>query len=194
MLLHEFQKELSRCNEAFGKSNFSEARADMIWSYVKDLSGHQMKRIVDNFIASSRQAPLPQDFLKATYEEKKRTYFGDKAKDAEQQMQEYKINCERCFETGLVFTKDETLPSPLLMRCSCASGAEAFEIDIPQWTPEIGQVFVRQPFPLKHFIPSSNSGDLNLAIEGLADRWSAKKKFSAEFWRHQIEQAKRRTP
>lgn len=95
--------------------------------------------------------------------------------------------CDYCFDTGILFTKEETLPTLVLMRCACSAGVSSLDVGLPQWNYKIGAVYRRQTFPAKDFKPLETDGDIGKSIEILAQEWNAKKKFSEEFWKYQIE-------
>ena len=62
----QFQLQIDRLEDAFGDRAFSEQRKHMIWESVAGLEYKAVIAVVDNFIRSSKYAPLPADFSTAT--------------------------------------------------------------------------------------------------------------------------------
>jgi hypothetical protein len=74
----EFDVQMNRITSTFGDGKmYSRERVEAIWKAVSDLSAHSFARIVDNFIASSRYAPLPKEFQEAAYAERKNAFNRD---------------------------------------------------------------------------------------------------------------------
>jgi hypothetical protein len=71
----EFDVQMNRITATFGEGKvYNRERLALIWKAVNDLTAHSFSRIVDNFIASSRYAPLPKDFQEAAYAERKNSF------------------------------------------------------------------------------------------------------------------------
>lgn len=60
-----FHSQIKRLISTYGETAFKTERADLIWRFVHDMSDEWMRKSVDNFIATSRYAPLPDDFREA---------------------------------------------------------------------------------------------------------------------------------
>lgn len=193
MIDFEFQNQMQRLTGTFGKNHFSDERMALIWRTVKELNKRQFENIVDHFLASFRQAPLPADFLKAYYEERRAAMTQQTTFQGSAQAEEKPLDCLECAETGFCFVKDETIQAPILMRCSCQMGANAVASHIPQWRPEIGGLFPRQKFPMEGFKPKLRIGEevMGDGFWARVERWKARIQFSEDYWKHQIESHKK---
>lgn len=78
MTQSEFDQQMSRITNTFGEGRvYSRDRIAQIWKTVCDLSGYQFARIVDNFLSSFRQSPLPKDFADAARAERRTDFNRD---------------------------------------------------------------------------------------------------------------------
>jgi hypothetical protein len=74
----EFDSQMQRITGTFGDGRvYSRERVAMIWGSVSDLSAKSFSNIVNLFIATLRQPPLPSDFREAAYAERKRSFESD---------------------------------------------------------------------------------------------------------------------
>lgn len=80
MIRPDFDREIERLRNTFGKTPFSNDRLALAWNEVKDLSAPWFNRWVDFWLSNERQAPLPKDFREATSVERERLYESDKQK------------------------------------------------------------------------------------------------------------------
>lgn len=78
MTQHEFQAQINRLAETFGKNHYGNERVRLLWSDVQDYSGDWLKRVVDAMITGHRQAPLPSDFGEAISYERERQWRREK--------------------------------------------------------------------------------------------------------------------
>jgi hypothetical protein len=105
------------------------------------------------------------------------------------------IECFECFETGFIFIKDPDVKTPVLMRCSCKYGTQNTFGIIPQWSRELLGVFEKVKFPVDHFRPAPPTEVASLTTSESfwvkAEAWSEKKKFSNDYWKQEIENAKK---
>jgi hypothetical protein len=62
---YQLKLQIDRLIDVFGEKSFSDQRELMIWEAVEGLAYPQVIGIVDHFIRSSKNAPLPQDFVEA---------------------------------------------------------------------------------------------------------------------------------
>jgi len=185
-----FLEQLNRCSNAFGPTHFGKERTDMIWTYCNSLDDSQFKRIASQFISNFKHAPLPSDFLKAFYEEKKAEYQKHPERQHEKEVTR-EIDCFSCYETGWVFVKIVSSEKTIMMFCSCRYGQKE-EIQnvgsaVPPWDPkfEIEQRFNRLPFPMKAFVPNSEEREqfFSTGHNDIAERWVKKKIESKKFWK-----------
>lgn len=70
MIRDEFNAQISRLVATFNKSAFTDERITLIYKSVSGLKANEFGRIVDQFIANFRQAPLPKDFQEAANKER----------------------------------------------------------------------------------------------------------------------------
>ncbi len=77
MMPFEFDAQMNRMKGAFKPADFTEERLKLIWRGVQDLDLEEFEAIVDNFISSSRHAPLPKDFQDASRAARGRTFRAD---------------------------------------------------------------------------------------------------------------------
>lgn len=79
MTTDHFNNEMGRLYGLFGEKSFHQERVRFIWSHWKDLPDHGFTKFVNKLIATCRQAPLPQDFIEAAHQERKRSFDRDVA-------------------------------------------------------------------------------------------------------------------
>jgi hypothetical protein len=183
----EFESQIARLSDAFGKPGFTSERVALIYKYCGSLRAHQFTSIVDHFIATHRQAPLPQDFLKAYYEEKKREYQNHPTREAEHITE---IECHDCYMTGWMFIKTKPTEPTVILHCSCQYGKILAETRgeqfIPRWDKcDVLFAWIRIPFPVKAFIPNTEERQklLSTGFSNIVERWNQKKKEAEKYWR-----------
>lgn len=74
MTLPEFQSQLNRLIEQFGKSAYSQPRAELIWREVKDFSRFWWEKTVDHLLLTCRVPPLHPEFGPLISDERERIY------------------------------------------------------------------------------------------------------------------------
>lgn len=74
MLDIEFQPQMQRLIEVFGKNNFSSERLKIIFKAISEIDLRSFKFLIDDFISKSRQAPLPHEFVEAVWKLKQRNF------------------------------------------------------------------------------------------------------------------------
>ncbi len=72
MTPNEFQVQMNRLVETYGKPSYGTERARLLWLEVKDFDARWFARVVDRFIGDSRQAPMLSDFRAAAESERSR--------------------------------------------------------------------------------------------------------------------------
>jgi hypothetical protein len=82
MTLVEFQNQMQRLIEQFGKNAYSQGRAELVWREVKDLQPRWWERTVDHLLGECRQAPLMPEFRDAISKERERLWHYEKAQNA----------------------------------------------------------------------------------------------------------------
>lgn len=58
MTEQEFQTQMVRLSNCYGKAAYNNERSALIWKEVRDFPAHVFRTMVDNFIGNLRQAPL----------------------------------------------------------------------------------------------------------------------------------------
>jgi len=93
----EFQVQVGRLSETFGKNAYGSERIALIWKEVSLLSNETFIRIVDRFVGELRQAPLLPDFREAASKEREQLWG--------QKKQEERVTAKE-FESA--FSRDDT--------------------------------------------------------------------------------------
>lgn len=94
----QFALQIDRLIDVWGDKAFSEQREYLIWEAVDGLQYAQVIALVDGFIRSSRNAPLPQDFIAAAseFESKKLRYMLGEEKPIDE------AACKDCLDSGFI--------------------------------------------------------------------------------------------
>ena len=58
----EFQDQVKRLHSHWPESKLTKDRIGLIFNTAKNFTGYEFKTIVDKFIGSKQDAPLPADF------------------------------------------------------------------------------------------------------------------------------------
>lgn len=95
MNTQEFDAEMRRIGDTFGKKNYDLARTEMIWGFVREMEAKQFKSIVNHLIGSSRRAPLPVDFKEAAAAERRNSTGARDALSSD-------IKCSCCKDVGTI--------------------------------------------------------------------------------------------
>jgi hypothetical protein len=66
MTAAHFNQQMGRLYSLFGEKNFPPERLKIIWSSVEGLDDGSFTKIINHFVSSFRQAPLPKDFNEAS--------------------------------------------------------------------------------------------------------------------------------
>jgi hypothetical protein len=191
MLNEEFQQQIDRCRNAFGKANFTENHVALIWRELCTLPVGQFEKIIETFVRQGKK-PTPADFSKAYWEIRRIEGFRHVKVDTSEPSPS-KISCLDCYETGFMFLKEFDGPGMFLMKCHCYIGSDTVTNWIPQWEKQLTGVFDRIQFPVTAFNPRIENSD---SILGNADfwnkveNWRAKIKFSEEYWKHQRDESR----
>jgi len=84
MTQDEFQGQIYRLQEAFGKNAYPTERTALIWRDVRHFDFRWLERTVDELLSSERQAPLPVAFSALAAMERERLYRIEKEKNSAQ--------------------------------------------------------------------------------------------------------------
>lgn len=77
----EFESQMNRLAECYGKTAYGMERTRLIFNEVKSLSSQWMSKVVSDFIGSSRQAPLVKDFQEGATKERERLWDIEKKQE-----------------------------------------------------------------------------------------------------------------
>src|SRR5260221_7380531 len=81
MLPFEFEGQMKRMIDVFGKGAYPGERVALIWKQVCDMELPWFARLCDRMIGDMRQAPLVSEFREAAYKERQ-TKFNRETEDA----------------------------------------------------------------------------------------------------------------
>lgn len=70
----EFQRQMNRLVDQFGKSTYGTERCTLIWREIQDFSGMWWEKTVDKFLLTCRQAPLMDELASEIGAERERLY------------------------------------------------------------------------------------------------------------------------
>ena len=141
----QFQVQLNRLVECFGKSAYGTERCALVWRAVDGQSIEWFKRTVDGFISSSRQAPMVVDFKDAAAEERERQWNGTKHLDTASAQWNPRPACEYCRDNGVYVAtnRNPEIVGLYAFRCHCERGHADPRRAIPQFKQDhIAQGFV----------------------------------------------------
>lgn len=84
MTEQQFQTQLNRLTENFGKTAYGTERARLIWREVQHFDAHWFANQVDEWIGNLRQAPLLEEIRKACSIERERAREREKKQHAQE--------------------------------------------------------------------------------------------------------------
>lgn len=182
MNVQEFQTQMMRIQRTFDKVDYNVDRAKLIFDSVQDLDFYEFKRIVDQFIKTSRQAPMPSDFIQAADSFRKSRPRNVNPNEG------LEPDCRHCVDVGFFqVAYHDTPESKTLMRCSCPIGETRHpKFFIPQWEPKIAAVFKRESCPLSWFKPKDGVFDPEkpvYSLRGIVDAWMERLRLADGHWR-----------
>lgn len=90
MTPQEFQTQMNRMIETWGKPAYSTERCTLIWQEVGQFSVTWWKQAVDRLIGECRQAPLLPEIRKVAAEEREKVAAREKAKHSAEAEQAYR--------------------------------------------------------------------------------------------------------
>lgn len=175
----EFSEQMIRMSESFGEKSYTVSRTDLIWKMVQDMNIGDFRRVVDHFIRTSRQAPLPSDFDQATIPFRRKIIpEGETFPD-----------CRHCVDVGFIrvrYHDDKAMASATLMRCVCEKGKRHSELFIPTWETGLEAAFAWAPCPVEWFKPKTfDAGPDGVTMEslsGILDGWKSRIRKAHEHW------------
>lgn len=131
-----FDNQIQRLSSTFGKNAFSDERVKLIWNSCNKLSNDEFAKITNFFIASSRQAPLPEEFRSSASNELNRR---------ERERADVQFDCRQCDDVGFFeamcikqFHEDLELGRHYTFMCNCAKAPASNS----NWKAHYGEYYV----------------------------------------------------
>ena len=87
MTPQHFQTQIERLRNQFGKQTYSQERATLLWSEVRDLPDDWFTFVVNRFIGECRQPPLLPEFREEVTKERERIWKTEKEKHRQESKQ-----------------------------------------------------------------------------------------------------------
>lgn len=148
MTEYYFKEEMKRMYSLFGEKSYPEERLKSIWRTCQTLPNESFRGIVNRFVDSSKAAPLPDEFKKLAYEEKKR--LGIEIKEPESKPSA-EAQCWDCGDSGnLKILRRETFEAWAkfpegTIRCQCEVGQKRPVSQGPIWNSQIAKSYTIDP-------------------------------------------------
>jgi hypothetical protein len=115
MIHSNFQFQIERLINTFGKGKFHDERIALIWDDVNTLDDVWFAKLVDGFLKTMHQAPLPIDFEMAARDARSRRGLASKMPEIHEL--NLPITCLECSDSGIRFSENN-----YVSRCSCSAG------------------------------------------------------------------------
>ena len=74
----EFSDQMKRMNEGWPRGNLTTDKSKLIYNMAKPFSGYELKKIVDSFISTRKDMPLPTDFASAFADLREKKHLREK--------------------------------------------------------------------------------------------------------------------
>lgn len=116
MLKTQFDHQIGRLISAFGKTHFSPERIDLIHRAVRGLTDAEFNSVIEHFLNTARQAPLPRDLAEAAMKERQRRFPGG-ARIADTGAEEFK--CQTCRDGGMMVATHRESKREYFIHCVC---------------------------------------------------------------------------
>lgn len=137
----DFNHHMQRIFQTFGDKTYSKPRMDMIYARARRIPPENFAKIVDQFVLTHRNAPMPIDFQSAVYGEMKALGLFDNE-------QEFQVNCVECEDLGLIYVFYQAEHS--LMKCTCYEGKQD-HTNLPMWHSSLRGAYGKAPVPRSWF-------------------------------------------
>lgn len=178
LLQEEFTNRMNEMAGVFPNIN-NKSRLKYYYKAVKDLPFLALKEITRSFLMSSKQMPLPSDFVDAARDwKKKNNFYSDKEEAPDI------IICEKCNDFGIVRIKHLTeYDFDGLMNCGC-NQIIGEQLKVPAWSNELIQVYISTACPTKWFKPD-NTTKISLEdreIISIMNNWENRKLNAEKYW------------
>lgn len=129
MTRHHFDRQMGRIYGVFSDKGFQDERLKAIWKVSEDLPELAFTKIVEHFISTFRQPPLPKDFIEAALRER----TGMRQRSFEEASASREPGCQRCCDAGVHEIRHDMSGKIILVRCECDIGRDSFHQDLPRW-------------------------------------------------------------
>jgi hypothetical protein len=116
-----FQRQIERLKETFGQQYYKDERVKLLWNDVRALSNQWLASVVSDFIYSSRQAPLGDEFRDKIGRERERELSNERAKDTFEEAPPNNNACTYCHDVGTLMHEGYAY------KCFCRSGRKRTE-------------------------------------------------------------------
>lgn len=139
---NEFNTQMNRLVSQFGKAAYGVERTTLIWREVRDLPPEWFAGVVDEFLGSSRQAPLIPEFRDVAASERERM----RGREQQERLAEvWNLNprCDYCRDNGVyVCVRTDGGAGFYGFRCHCERGSSDPRRAIPQLKADHAKQFV----------------------------------------------------
>jgi hypothetical protein len=176
----EFQNIMQRIYATFGDKTYSKPRVEMIFAKARRIPPANFSKIVDHFLTTLRNAPMPIDFQNAVYGEMRANgWFED------DDIRGPEILCHECNDVGVIWVRyhDESVHS--LMKCTCYEGLTD-HTNLPTWDNGLRGVFKKSPLPSSWFPRPDILNIKPIGSEEESEIWKA-----AKVWMKKIRTAEK---
>lgn len=185
-----FVEEMNRLATVF-KNIIDPGRIKRYYEKVQDIPNEAFSAIVNHYLDTFKNQPLPMDFEKSAKEWKKDFYekngyfFSSSLNQAT--AYEYLLCCKNCYDSGFVFmaVNIDQVMSNEWAYCDCASGekkATEAIYELPRLDHEMKHLFTVKEFPTEYFVPSITSSDNVKSLWSKVTAFKASLKKSEIFW------------
>lgn len=128
----EFNEQIARLSEAYGKNHYGSERTRVIGLAVRYLPDGAFTRIVDELIACERQAPLLPQILDVI--SKRRETQADRQQERKKTFWERDTYaCSKCRDCGVLVAMNLNDKQIYGFRCDCESGQLDPRKALPMW-------------------------------------------------------------
>lgn len=132
MNAHEFQSQINRLSEHFGKTKYSREFCQLLWKEVEQYPEFWFRSAVDEFIGDLSSSPLIKDFRERLSKEKQKANYREKKAREEQGFGNFDYNCQFCKDLGIYLCAYPEKPGLWAFRCQCDIGSQDSR-NIPQF-------------------------------------------------------------
>lgn len=116
-----FQRQVERLKETYGAQHYKDERVKLIWRDVSEMKNEWFSSVVSDFIYSSRQAPLGDDFRLKANEARGKEWSNKLATDSHKDFNPSKYTCIECSDVGTLVHEGYAY------RCYCYAGKQRAE-------------------------------------------------------------------